>query len=122
MFCERWCTVGRANSAGVVSVCLRRHRDSSLAEWVTSSQSAVRIRLTSLNYSKSLPVVAEPDVLVCGTGVAGNAIDRIRLGYVQDWLVIGPSRWNIADLYLLVAIPLTVWLLATRIQRKEATP
>ncbi len=27
--------------------------------------------MTSISYSKALPVVAEPDVLVCGTGVAG---------------------------------------------------
>ena len=43
---------------------------------------AVEGRMTSVQYRKSLPVVAEPDVLVCGTELAGigTAVDSARNG------------------------------------------
>ena len=37
-------------------------------------------------------------------GFAGNAIDRLTLGHVRDWIIVGPMRWNLADIFLLVAI------------------
>lgn len=42
-------------------------------------------------------------------GIVGNAIDRVALdGAVQDWLALGPTRWNVADVCLLIAFPLLV--------------
>ena len=37
-------------------------------------------------------------------GFLGNAIDRIAFGHVRDWLVLGRTVWNLADLYLAAAI------------------
>lgn len=40
-------------------------------------------------------------------GLIGNLEDRLVLGHVRDWIVTAHVTWNLADLYLLVAIP---WL------------
>ena len=39
-------------------------------------------------------------------GLVGNWLDRVRIGAVRDWLVIGPTRWNLADIWLLASIVL----------------
>ena len=44
-------------------------------------------------------------VALGAAGGLGNLIDRVLFGGVRDWLVIGPTRWNLADFFLLVAIP-----------------
>jgi lipoprotein signal peptidase len=38
-------------------------------------------------------------------GFLGNLGDRIITGHVRDWIPIGSTRWNLADIYLTVAIP-----------------
>ena len=46
-------------------------------------------------------------------GALSNGLDRIILGHVRDWFVVGRTAWNLADLFLLVAIPagvLIAWL------------
>lgn len=45
---------------------------------------------------------------VGAAGFLGNLLDRLALGYVRDWLVIGPTRWNVADVALLIAIAMTL--------------
>ncbi len=41
---------------------------------------------------------------VGAAGFVGNAVDRLAFGYVRDWMVVGPMRWNLADIFLLIAI------------------
>lgn len=41
-------------------------------------------------------------------GFLGNVVDRLAFGHVRDWLMVGPTRWNVADLFLLIAIPMAV--------------
>jgi len=41
-------------------------------------------------------------------GFAGNAIDRVAFGHVRDWLVLGPTVWNLADFCLAAAIVLVL--------------
>ncbi|MDQ2853478.1 MAG: signal peptidase II [Chloroflexota bacterium] len=63
--------------------------------------------------------------LVLG-GTLGNFIDRLRLGYVTDWLSvgIGDLRWptfNVADSSIVVGIgTLVLYLLVTNPDRQEA--
>jgi len=45
-------------------------------------------------------------------GTIGNLLDRIVLGHVRDFLRVGPTIWNIADLYILVSIPLGIWIVS----------
>lgn len=68
--------------------------------------------------------------LVLGTilgGTLGNFIDRLRQGYVTDWLSvgIGDTRWptfNVADSSVVVGIGiLVVYLFLTSPDRREAT-
>ena len=60
-------------------------------------------------------------------GTLGNFIDRLRQGYVTDWLSvgIGDTRWptfNVADSSVVVGIGvLVVYLLLTNPDRREAT-
>lgn len=60
-------------------------------------------------------------------GTLGNFIDRLRQGYVTDWLSIGigDTRWptfNVADSSLVVGIGILVlYLLLSRPDRREAT-
>lgn len=60
-------------------------------------------------------------------GTLGNFIDRLRQGYVTDWLSvgIGDTRWptfNVADSSVVVGIGiLVVYLLLTSPDRREAT-
>lgn len=60
-------------------------------------------------------------------GTLGNFIDRLRQGYVTDWLSIGfgETRWptfNVADSSLVVGIAiLVIYLLRTNPERREAT-
>jgi signal peptidase II len=59
-------------------------------------------------------------------GTLGNFIDRLRLGYVTDWLSvgIGDLRWptfNVADSSIVVGIgTLVLYLLVTNPDRQEA--
>ena len=63
--------------------------------------------------------------LVLG-GTLGNFVDRLRLGYVTDWLSvgIGDLRWptfNVADSSIVVGIgTLVLYLLVTNPDRQEA--
>jgi len=41
-------------------------------------------------------------------GTVGNFVDRLLLGGVRDWLVVGPIRFNLADVLLAIAIPMVV--------------
>lgn len=41
-------------------------------------------------------------------GLIGNLVDRLSLGLVRDWVVVGSMRWNLADVFLLAAVVLTV--------------
>jgi signal peptidase II len=51
---------------------------------------------------------AVPVAFVLG-GAAGNLVDRIRLGYVVDYLTIGPwPTFNLADISILVGAVLIV--------------
>ena len=60
-------------------------------------------------------------------GTLGNLVDRIRQGYVTDWLSVGlgDTRWptfNIADASVVVGIGiLVVYLFLTNPDRREAT-
>ena len=60
-------------------------------------------------------------------GTLGNFTDRLRQGYVTDWLSvgIGDTRWptfNVADSSVVVGIGiLVVYLLLTNPDRREAT-
>lgn len=60
-------------------------------------------------------------------GTLGNFTDRLRLGYVTDWLSvgIGETRWptfNVADSSVVVGIGiLVVYLFLTSPDRREAT-
>lgn len=60
-------------------------------------------------------------------GTLGNFIDRLRQGYVTDWLSvgIGDTRWptfNVADSSVVVGIGiLVVYLLLANPDRREAT-
>ena len=60
-------------------------------------------------------------------GTLGNFIDRLRQGYVTDWLSIGigDTRWptfNVADSSVVVGIGiLVVYLFLTSPDRREAT-
>jgi signal peptidase II len=60
-------------------------------------------------------------------GTLGNFIDRLRQGYVTDWLSIGigDTRWptfNVADSSLVVGIGILVlYLLLNHPDRREAT-
>lgn len=60
-------------------------------------------------------------------GTLGNFIDRLRQGYVTDWLSvgIGDTRWptfNVADSSVVVGIGiLVVYLLLNNPDRREAT-
>lgn len=60
-------------------------------------------------------------------GTLGNFIDRLRQGYVTDWLSvgIGDTRWptfNVADASVVVGIGiLVVYLFLTNPDRREAT-
>jgi signal peptidase II len=60
-------------------------------------------------------------------GTLGNFIDRLRQGYVTDWLSvgIGETRWptfNVADSSVVVGIGiLVVYLLLNNPDRREAT-
>jgi lipoprotein signal peptidase len=42
-------------------------------------------------------------------GFVGNLGERLASGRVRDWIPVGATRWNLADVYLIIAIP---WLLA----------
>jgi lipoprotein signal peptidase len=52
-------------------------------------------------------------LVLLAAGFLGNLSDRIITGHVRDWIPIGSTRWNLADIYLIVAIP---WLLASTIR------
>ena len=60
-------------------------------------------------------------------GTLGNFTDRLRQGYVTDWLSvgIGDTRWptfNVADASVVVGIGiLVIYLLLTNPDRREAT-
>ena len=60
-------------------------------------------------------------------GTLGNLVDRIRQGYVTDWLSVGlgDTRWptfNIADASVVVGIGILVlYLFLTNPDRREAT-
>ena len=60
-------------------------------------------------------------------GTLGNFIDRLRQGYVTDWLSVGvgDTRWptfNVADSSIVVGIGiLVIYLLLTNPDRREAT-
>ena len=60
-------------------------------------------------------------------GTLGNFIDRLRQGYVTDWLSIGigDTRWptfNVADSSVVIGIGiLVVYLFLTNPDRREAT-
>jgi signal peptidase II len=60
-------------------------------------------------------------------GTLGNFVDRLRQGYVTDWLSvgIGGTRWptfNVADSSLVVGIGILVlYLLVAKPDRREAT-
>jgi signal peptidase II len=60
-------------------------------------------------------------------GTLGNFVDRLRQGYVTDWLSVGvgDTRWptfNIADASVVVGIGiLVVYLFLTNPDRREAT-
>ena len=60
-------------------------------------------------------------------GTLGNFIDRVRQGYVTDWLSIGigDTRWptfNVADSSVVIGIGiLVVYLFLTSPDRREAT-
>jgi signal peptidase II len=60
-------------------------------------------------------------------GTLGNFIDRLRQGYVTDWLSVGfgDTRWptfNVADSSVVVGIGvLVLYLLLTNPDRREAT-
>lgn len=43
---------------------------------------------------------------VLAAGVAGNVIDRLVSGAVRDWLVIGPTTWNLADVVIVAGLVL----------------
>jgi lipoprotein signal peptidase len=44
-------------------------------------------------------------ILGIGLGsIAANLIDRLATGTVHDWLVIGSTAWNVADLGVLVFV------------------
>jgi signal peptidase II len=59
-------------------------------------------------------------------GTLGNFIDRLRQGYVTDWISVGlgDSRWptfNVADSSIVVGIgALVLYLLVTNPDRQEA--
>jgi len=59
-------------------------------------------------------------------GTLGNFVDRLRLGYVTDWISIGlgNTRWptfNVADSSIVVGIgALVLYLLLTNPDRQEA--
>ena len=43
-------------------------------------------------------------------GAIGNLIDRVRLGYVTDFVAIGPwPKFNIADSAITVGVLILVW-------------
>ena len=60
-------------------------------------------------------------------GTLGNLVDRLRQGYVTDWLSIGvgETRWptfNIADASVVIGIGILVlYLVLTNPDRREAT-
>jgi len=60
-------------------------------------------------------------------GTLGNLVDRLRQGYVTDWLSIGlgDTRWptfNIADASVVIGIGILVlYLVLTNPDRREAT-
>jgi lipoprotein signal peptidase len=45
-------------------------------------------------------------------GFLGNLGERLASGHVRDWIPVGATRWNLADVYLIIAIP---WVLAMTI-------
>ena len=54
------------------------------------------------------------DFLMIVAGALGNMIDRIRQGYVVDFFYFVPvnfPRFNVADIYVTLAMPLLIILL-----------
>jgi len=71
----------------------------------------------SIFFTKNKPTPDEDWslVLVLG-GAAGNLIDRLRLGYVQDWgMFFGTSIVNLADVSIAIGL---VWYASTLRKRK----
>jgi lipoprotein signal peptidase len=74
--------------------------------------------LTAARLWKSARVPTAVLVLLMA-GMVGNLADRISRGHVRDWLVIGPTRWNLADFYLAVAIPWVIVAAVELVRLKE---
>lgn len=56
----------------------------------------------TLNFSRKLSVIT---IALVSAGALGNLIDRIRLGYVIDFISIGKFPiFNFADIYITVAV------------------
>lgn len=49
-----------------------------------------------------------PLLLIVGGGIS-NSVDRIRLGYVRDPLVLGNLQFNIADIAIALGIILAIY-------------
>lgn len=93
---------------------------------------ALVVVVVLLAYARGLPAAERWSRFALGCqigGALGNALDRLRLGHVTDFLDLHVGRWhwptfNVAD----IAINVGVWLLLLRLWRmdgsavKEAAP
>ncbi len=74
-------------------------RSIALTVVLTAATIAVIAHALVLWHRKLLPTV----ILGIGLGsITANLIDRLATGTVHDWLVIGSTTWNLADLGVLV--------------------
>lgn len=49
-----------------------------------------------------------PAVAIVGAGVAGTMIDLVAFGSMRTWFAVGPTRWSLSLLCLVVAAPFLV--------------
>jgi lipoprotein signal peptidase len=74
-----------------------------LPPWLTIVISIVIITaLSHLLFSKTTPASLKIGTTFILSGGAGNLIDRILYGYVQDIIAISSTRFNLADTYIFI--------------------
>ena len=55
-------------------------------------------------------------------GAFGNLLDRVRLGHVTDWVVVGPwPVFNVADACIVTGLVILAWLFLMSERRQHAT-
>ena len=76
-----------------------------------------------LRWAEPMPAVAASIGLLIG-GALGNALDRVRLGYVVDFVAVGIwPKFNLADSAITCGVLLFVWItLRQESWAHEATP